>query len=67
MAYEKTHEIHSSNLTVEMLLEMANYAMDEEDQVQAESFSEEEIDELAEKLSDSVAAVVEDFLNHRKS
>lgn len=67
MAYENNHEIHSSKLTVETLLEEANYGMDDEDQITAESFSEEEIDELAENLADAVTSVVEDFLNHRKA
>lgn len=67
MAYQNNHEIHSSNLTVETLLEIANYGMDDEDQVNAEDFSEGEIDELAESLADAVQSVIEDFLNHRKA
>jgi len=60
MAYTNDHVIFESKMTVESLLEQANYMDDEE----SASFTDEQIDELAKEVNEAVQKAVEDFLNH---
>jgi hypothetical protein len=60
MAYTNDHVIFESKMTVESLLEQANY-MDEDESA---SFTDEQIDELAKEVNEAVQKAVEDFLNH---
>jgi len=60
MAYTNDHVIFESKMTVESLLEQANY-MDEDESA---SFTDEQIDELAKDVNEAVQKAVEDFLNH---
>lgn len=65
MAYEKNHVIYETSLSIEQLIEAANYGMDDEDYVAEGEFTEKEIDQLADDIQDAVQGVIEDFLNHR--
>ncbi len=59
MAYTNDHVIFESKMTVESLLEQANY-MDEDESA---SFTDEQIDELEKDLKEAVDKAVENFLN----
>lgn len=59
MAYTNDHVIFESKMTVESLLEQANY-MDEDESA---SFTDEQIDELEKDLKEAVDQAVENFLN----
>jgi hypothetical protein len=61
MTYEKDHVIYETKLTVETLVEIADYLNDEENSV----FTKEEVDRLNDELNDAVQQTIEDFLNHR--
>lgn len=65
MAYDKNHVIYETSLSIEQLIEAANYGMDDEDYVAADEFTEKEIRQLAEDMQDAVQGALEDFLNHR--
>ena len=59
MAYTNDHVVFESKITVESLLEQANY-MDEDESA---SFTDEQIDELEKDLKEAVDKAVENFLN----
>ncbi len=59
MAYTNDHVIFESKMTVESLLEQANY-MDEDESA---SFTDEQIDELEKDLKEAVDQAVENFFN----
>jgi hypothetical protein len=61
MTYEKDHVIYETKLTVETLVEIADYLNDEENS----EFTKEEVDRLNDELNDAVQQTIEDFLNHR--
>ena len=56
--------IYDSSLTLEQLKGFWNYMRDEEVDEEI-TFTQEEIDQLANDVNDAIQAVIEDFLNHR--
>jgi hypothetical protein len=58
--YSKDFSIYKTDFTVDQLEEMTEYGGDER-----ETFTNEEINELATNIQDAVQQVIEDFLNHR--
>lgn len=54
--------IYDSSLTLEQLKGLWNYMKDEDEAV---TFTQEEIDQLANDVNDAIQAAIEDFLNHR--
>jgi hypothetical protein len=59
MTYGKDYMIFESKMTVADLLESASYMRDDE-----VSFSDEQINELADLVNDAVQEAVSAFLNH---
>jgi len=64
MSQEQDVVIYDSSLTLEQLKGYWNY-MQDEDVDQPITFTQEEIDQLANDVNDAIQAVIEDFLNHR--
>jgi hypothetical protein len=64
MSQEQDVVIYDSSLTLEQLKGFWNYMRDEEVD-QEITFTQEEIDQLANDVNDAIQAVIEDFLNHR--
>jgi hypothetical protein len=62
MSQEQDQVIFDSSLTLEQLKGLWNYMKDEDEAV---TFTQEEIDQLANDVNDAVQGVIEDFLNHR--
>jgi hypothetical protein len=62
MSQEQDVVIYDSSLTLEQLKGLWNYMRDEDETV---TFTQEEIDQLANDVNDAIQAVIEDFLNHR--
>jgi hypothetical protein len=58
--YSKDFSIYKTDFTVDQLEEMTEYGGDAR-----ETFTNEEINELATNIQDAVQQVIEDFLNHR--
>lgn len=61
MTYGPEHVIYETRLTVDSLVEIADYLNDEENS----TFTDEEITRLNDELNDAVQQTIEDFLNHR--
>jgi len=64
MTNEEDVVIYDSSLTLEQLKGFWNYMRDEEVDEEI-TFTQEEIDQLANDVNDAIQAVIEDFLNHR--
>jgi hypothetical protein len=64
MSQEQDVVIYDSSLTLEQLKGFWNYMRDEEVDEET-TFTQEEIDKLANDVNDAIQAVIEDFLNHR--
>ena len=64
MSNEEDVVIYDSSLTLEQLKGFWNYMRDEEVDEEI-TFTQEEIDQLANDVNDAIQAVIEDFLNHR--
>jgi hypothetical protein len=64
MSQEQDVVIYDSSLTLEQLKGFWNYMRDEEVDEEI-TFTQEEIDQLANDVNDAIQAVIEDFLNHR--
>jgi len=64
MSQEQDVVIYDSSLTLEQLKGFWNYMRDEEVDEEI-TFTQEEIDQLANNVNDAIQAVIEDFLNHR--
>jgi len=64
MSQEEDVVIYDSSLTLEQLKGFWNYMRDEEVDEEI-TFTQEEIDQLANDVNDAIQAVIEDFLNHR--
>jgi hypothetical protein len=64
MSQEQDVVIYDSSLTLEQLKGFCNYMRDEEVDEEI-TFTQEEIDKLANDVNDAIQAVIEDFLNHR--
>jgi hypothetical protein len=64
MSQEQDVVIYDSSLTLEQLKGFWNYMRDEEVDEEI-TFTQEEIDKLANDVNDAIQAVIEDFLNHR--
>jgi hypothetical protein len=64
MSQEQDVVIYDSSLTLEQLKGFWNYMRDEEVDEET-TFTQEEIDKLANDVNDAIQAVLEDFLNHR--
>jgi hypothetical protein len=64
MSQEQDVVIYDSSLTLEQLKGFWNYMRDEEVDEET-TFTQEEIDQLANDVNDAIQAVIEDFLNHR--
>jgi hypothetical protein len=64
MTNEQDVVIYDSSLTLEQLKGFWNYMRDEEVDEET-TFTQEEIDTLANDVNDAIQAVIEDFLNHR--
>jgi hypothetical protein len=64
MTNEQDVVIYDSSLTLEQLKGFWNYMRDEEVDEEI-TFTQEEIDKLANDVNDAIQAVIEDFLNHR--
>jgi len=64
MSNEEDVVIYDSSLTLEQLKGYWNYMRDEEVDEEI-TFTQEEIDQLANDVNDAIQAVIEDFLNHR--
>jgi len=62
MTNEQDVVIYDSSLTLEQLKGLWNYMKDEDEAV---TFTQEEIDQLANDVNDAIQAAIEDFLNHR--
>jgi predicted solute-binding protein len=61
MTYGPEHVIYETKLTVDALVEIADYLNDEENS----TFTDAEINQLTDDLNDAVQQTIEDFLNHR--
>jgi hypothetical protein len=55
--------IYDSSLTLDQLKEMWNYG----DEDSKPTFTQEEIDQLADDINDAIHNTIEDFLNHRSN
>ena len=66
MSQEQDVVIYDSSLTLEQLKGFWNYMRDEEVDEEI-TFTQEEIDQLANDVNDAIQAVIEDFLNHRNN
>ena len=64
MSNEQDVVIYDSSLTLEQLKGFWSYMRDEEVDEEI-TFTQEEIDKLANDVNDAIQAVIEDFLNHR--
>ena len=64
MSQEQDVVIYDSSLTLEQLKGFWSYMRDEEVDEEI-TFTQEEIDQLANDVNDAIQAVLEDFLNHR--
>ena len=64
MSNEEDVVIYDSSLTLEQLQGFWSYMRDEEVDEEI-TFTQEEIDQLANDVNDAIQAVIEDFLNHR--
>ena len=64
MSNEEDVVIYDSSLTLEQLKGFWSYMRDEEVDEEI-TFTQEEIDKLANDVNDAIQAVIEDFLNHR--
>jgi hypothetical protein len=64
MSQEQDVVIYDSSLTLEQLKGYWQYMRDEEVDEEI-TFTQEEIDQLANDVNDAIQAVIEDFLNHR--
>jgi hypothetical protein len=64
MSNEQDVVIYDSSLTLEQLKGFWSYMRDEEVDEEI-TFTQEEIDQLANDVNDAIQAVLEDFLNHR--
>jgi hypothetical protein len=64
MTNEEDVVIYDSSLTLEQLKGFWSYMRDEEVDEEI-TFTQEEIDQLANDVNDAIQAVIEDFLNHR--
>jgi hypothetical protein len=64
MSNEEDVVIYDSSLTLEQLKGFWSYMRDEEVDEEI-TFTQEEIDQLANDVNDAIQAVLEDFLNHR--
>jgi hypothetical protein len=64
MSNEEDVVIYDSSLTLEQLKGFWSYMRDEEVDEEI-TFTQEEIDQLANDVNDAIQAVIEDFLNHR--
>jgi hypothetical protein len=64
MSQEQDVVIYDSSLTLEQLKGYWQYMRDEEVDEEI-TFTQEEIDKLANDVNDAIQAVIEDFLNHR--
>jgi len=64
MSNEEDVVIYDSSLTLEQLKGFWSYMRDEEVDEET-TFTQEEIDQLANDVNDAIQAVIEDFLNHR--
>ena len=64
MSQEQDVVIYDSSLTLEQLKGSWQYMRDEEVDEEI-TFTQEEIDKLANDVNDAIQAVIEDFLNHR--
>jgi hypothetical protein len=64
MTNEQDVVIYDSSLTLEQLKGFWSYMRDEEVDEEI-TFTQEEIDKLANDVNDAIQAVIEDFLNHR--
>jgi hypothetical protein len=64
MSQEQDVVIYDSSLTLEQLKGFWSYMRDEEVDEEI-TFTQEEIDQLANDVNDAIQAVIEDFLNHR--
>ena len=64
MSQEQDVVIYDSSLTLEQLKGFWKYMRDEEVDEEI-TFTQEEIDQLANDVNDAIQAVIEDFLNHR--
>ena len=64
MSQEQDVVIYDSSLTLEQLKGFWNYMRDEEVDEEI-TFTQEEIDQLANDVNDAIQAAIEDFLNHR--
>ena len=61
MEEEQDQVIYDSSLTLDQLKEMWNYG----DEDSKPTFTQEEIDQLADDINDAIHNTIEDFLNHR--
>jgi len=61
MTYGPEHVIYETKLTVDTLVEIADYLNDEENS----TFTDVELNQLNDELNDAVQQTIEDFLNHR--
>ena len=59
---EQDQVIFDSSLTLEQLKGLWNYMKDEDETV---TFTQEEIDQLANDVNDAIQQAIEDFLNSR--
>jgi hypothetical protein len=66
MSQEQDVVIYDSSLTLEQLKGYWQYMRDEEVDEEI-TFTQEEIDQLANDVNDAIQAVIEDFLNHRNN
>ena len=64
MSNEQDVVIYDSSLTLEQLKGFWSYMRDEEVDEEI-TFTQEEIDKLANDVNDAIQAVIEDFLKHR--
>jgi hypothetical protein len=64
MSQEQDVVIYDSSLTLEQLKGYWQYMRDQEVDEEI-TFTQEEIDQLANDVNDAIQAVIEDFLNHR--